>query len=663
MRDEQFDYYERELAFMRDQSREFAARHGAAARALLLGDNESRDPHVERLIQSFALISARIHFRLDDQYTEFTEGLLNVLYPHYLAPIPSTTLVRFELDPRKSPTADGIPISAGTTLRVSTRTGHSCRFRTCYPVRLWPLAIQDVGLRLEPPLARLKAPRSARAWLRIELDCQPKMTFPHLSVQFDRLRFSLCGKSLELATALYQLIFRHGVGVRFSRCRSGSKDTGDWLDSAEAGDALMPVGFDPNETLLPACDRSFPGYPLLTEYFTFPQKFLAFDLLGLDRVRTRLGDDGLEVAILLDILPEQVTRALRGRIDGALALGCVPAVNLFEQAAEPIALDQRRFEYRIVPDFIKPNTLEVYRVEEVQGINPRSGETTTYGPFYCLRHGDPRPGPGPGRKGIMFWYPCRKTSSVPGDEGTDLFLSLVDLNFNPRVPADSTLSVRILCTDRDEPNNLGTGSGSLKFEIEGSAAPVNAWCLAGPTAARRPSLRGGTQWRLISHLALNSLSIVDEPGGIDALKEILRIYLMYHTSHRSSSTDAIASRGRGGTADRTPHSGEPALSGDIIGHGSLIDRIRSVSSSRVTRYLQSGMAGTWCRGLEITLELDHDDYDEGKAFLFSAVLDRFFELYASINSFTELTVSSKSSNGESRIYWTPKRRPGRRPIL
>jgi type VI secretion system protein ImpG len=662
MRDEHFDYYERELAFMRAQCGEFATAHNTAARALLLGRDESRDPHVERLIEAFALIGARIQYRLDDQYPELTEGLLNVIYPHYLAPIPSMALVRFDLDPKKSPTAEGIPIPAGTSLRARpTRSGHICQFRTCYSTRVWPVQIQHehVELRLEPPPSRLEPPRSARSWLRIELASQGDMTFRHLSDKFDRLRFCLCGQSLQLAIALYELIFRHGVGVRFSRQPPPTIRKPDLLTKFTTAQALAPAGFDTSESLLPPCDRSFPGYRLLTEFFAFPQKFLFFDLLQLDQVRTQLDDDHLEVAILLDLLPEMIHRTLRGGVRQAFVLGCVPAVNLFEKVTEPIALDHRRSEYRVVPDLIYPTKMEVYRVETVHGIDSKSGDITTYVPFYSLHHGEPRPTksePAGKKKDATYWHPHRRPSTAPGDEGTELFLSLVDLNFHAKFPADATLSVTALCTDRDEPNELSAHGTHAVFLIDGTVAPVLATCLAGPTPPLRPALRGGTQWRLISHLALNSLSIVDEPGGIDALKEMLRIYLMYHASHRSTSTEV-------GIAKGASHELDDPWSRDHIDNSSLVERLKSVHSNRVMRYVPSSMAGTWGRGIQIALQFDNNTHDDGKSYMFSAVLDRFFGLYASINSFTELVASTVSSTGEEKIYWTPSLHSGSRPIL
>jgi type VI secretion system protein ImpG len=485
------------------------------------------------------------------------------------------------------------------------------------------------------------------------------MTFGHLSHKFDRLRFCLCGQSLQLAIALYELIFRHGVGVRYSRNPPPTVKKPDLLAKFTTAEGLAPAGFDPTESLLPPCDRSFPGYRLLTEFFAFPQKFLFFDLLQLDKVRTQLGEDHLEVAILFDKLPETIPRTLRGGVRQAFALGCVPAVNLLEKLAEPIALNHRQFEYRVVPDFIRPNEMEIYRVEQVQGIDAKSGQITTYVPFYSMHHGDPRPTkpvPAGRRKGTPYWHPHRRASTVPGDEGTDVFLSLVDLDFNPTLPSDATLKVVALWTDRDEPNELSAHGTHAVFLIDGTVAPVLATCVAGPTPPLRPALRGGTQWRLISHLALNSLSIVDEPGGIDALKEMLRIYLMYHTSHRATSTEVSIAKG-------ATHELDEPWSRNHIDNRSLVEGLKSVRSNRIMRYVPSSMAGTWCRGIQIALQFDQNAHDDGKSYLFSAVLDRFFGLYASINSFTELVASSVNATGEEKIYWTTSLHSGSRPIL
>src|SRR5262249_42834835 len=160
-----------------------------------------------------------------------------------------------------------------------------------------------------------------------------------------------------------------------------------------------------------------------------------------------------------------------------------------------------------------------------------------------------------------------------------------------------------------EPNDLVRDTHGRFFQIEGSAAPVEVTCLAGPTAPRRPTLRGGTQWRPVFPLALNSLSIVREPGGGDALKDFLRCSPKFRPSQQRTSTERLAA-GRHGAVSAGDGPEYSPTSRDVIDNRSLIERLLSVSTSRVTRYVPSAMPGTWCRGLRISLVMDHADDDD-----------------------------------------------------
>ena len=164
-----FPYYERELIFIRQFAQEFAERYPAAAGRLLLEPNRSGDPHVERLIESFALLAGRIHHKLDDEFPELTESLLSVLYPHYLAPVPSMAVVQFDLDATRGPLPDGFPIPSGSRLQTARVGNTPCRFRTGYPVTLWPIELTSAALQSPPFPREYEPPRRTAAALPLAI--------------------------------------------------------------------------------------------------------------------------------------------------------------------------------------------------------------------------------------------------------------------------------------------------------------------------------------------------------------------------------------------------------------------------------------------------------------------------------------------------------------
>src|SRR5262249_47469291 len=146
MRQELLPYYQRELTFIRQMASEFAEKYPKIADRLLLEPHRCEDPHVERLIESFALLCGRVHHKIDDEYPEITEALLDALYPHYLRPIPSMAIAQFQMDPAQSVATGQAPIPSGAALHTQPEDGQVCSFRTCYPVQLWPLRITGASL-------------------------------------------------------------------------------------------------------------------------------------------------------------------------------------------------------------------------------------------------------------------------------------------------------------------------------------------------------------------------------------------------------------------------------------------------------------------------------------------------------------------------------------
>jgi type VI secretion system protein ImpG len=594
MDDALLSFYQRELEYFRTQAGEFADANPKIAGRLRLSQDSFDDPFVARLVQSFALLTARIRTKLDDEFPELTDALLGTLYPHYVAPVPSMAIAQFAA---QKDLAGRHTLAAGTEIEAEALGGENCRYRTAYPVELWPVQIAAAGLTGRPLIAPANplAPGAA-AILRITLRCRaPEMTFDKLGL--DRLRFFLRGGQ---PFALYETILNNVVSIALA---DASNDQAPVILSPEA---IRPVGFGRDEGLLPYPARSFLGYRLLTEYFALPEKFLFIDLTQIERKTRRPCADKLEVFFYLNRTGADLERSVTA---DTFALGCTPIVNVFRQRAEPITLTHRVPEYRVVADARRPQALEVHTIERVTATRP-DGTSAVFEPFYALRHGEQRDRP------VPYWYAARRPAEG-ADPGTEVFLALVDLDFDPDVPADWVLSVDTICLNRDLPSRLPFGGGRPYFApVEGASAVAGIVCLTPPTATLRPAIGRRGQWRLISHLTLNHLSIAEGPDALDALREILRLY---------DFRDSPETR-------------------------ALIDGISGISSRRSTARTPSPEGIAFARGIDVTVELDPERYDTGGLFLMAAVLDRFLGLYCSINAFTRLTATVKGRPGILRKW-------------
>ena len=616
MRDELLGYYERELIFLRQMGAEFAEKYPKIAGRLLLEPDKCEDPHVERMIEAFAFLAGRVHLKLDDELPEVTEAFLNVLYPHYLAPIPSMSIARFALDPEQGKLTTAYQIERGRILYSRPIQGTPCRFRTAYPVSLWPIEVETaVCESLDPVSSRGKW---ENAEIRLGLSCINETKLRELRAGqdekaplIDRLRFYLSGEP-QLVYPLYEMIFNNVTQVEL-RPKASRKGGGKNLPASIKlpASSLKTVGFESDEGLLGYTARSFLGYRLLTEYFAFPDKFLFFDVTGLEQAaRAGFGDRFEIILHLRDVSPPRAPVSAE-----TFRLGCAPIVNLFSKIAEPIDLTQEQHEYRVIPDIHQQMATEIYSIDSVMSVGPYMEKARAFQPFYSFGHSNER------EQASSFWYATRRPSLRKDDLGTDVFLSLVDLGFNPRVPAVETITAHTTCTNRDLPSRLPFGSKEGDFEVEGAGPLARVRCLRKPTDTFRPPLRRGAHWRLISHLALNHLSLVEsqQNGAPEALREILMLY---------DFLDSAATRKQ-------------------------IQGIERVISRRVVRQTGSRIGTGFVRGIETTIEFDEEQYVGSGVFLFAAVLERFLGLYTSVNSFNQLVATSKQREGELK-RWTPR---------
>lgn len=593
MLDDLLHYYERELGHLRELSAEFARRYPRVAGRLQLEGDQCEDPHVERLIEAFAFLAARIHRKLDDEYPQITASLLDVLYPHYLQPIPAASIVQFEVDPGRPEIARRYRVEARQTVLAPAVDDVACRFRSCYPVELYPLSLQNARLALTSAsghLARMAPDAAAVLTLEFETHCDIALA----SIGLRSLRFFLDGEP-SLMHLLYRLLLQDGMRLRL--------EGGDGVAGRELPPrSIRPVGFERDEGLLDYDDRSFLGYRLLTEYFTLPEKFLFIDIVGLEQPVASISGNRLVIHCLLPRFhaSERHLRLLEKLEARHFRLGCTPVVNLFAHAAEPLRLTHQRESYPVVVDARRPLAYEIIRVERVQCIE-KSGNATRVSavpPLYAVE------GLAAGEPPRFHWHASREGAIRPGDRGTELALHLVDTAFSPLRPASEVLSVELLCSNRDLPERIpfggSQGGAHTEFSLPGHAVVKRVRLLRKPTPSLRPPPRKGLQWRLISHLSLNYLSIVEQGKG--ALQEMLALY---------NPVDKPAARRQ-------------------------IEGIRAVASAPAVARLAGPDFSSFVRGTAIDLLLDEECYVGGSAYLFASVLERFFALYCAPNSFTRL---------------------------
>ena len=585
-------YYTSELSYLRRMGSAFARRYPRIAAQLELSADQSADPHVERLIESVAFLTSRLQRRLDDEFPEITAALLGVLYPHLVNPVPPMAIARFDVDPDQGKLTTGHTIAAGTTVFAQTGSGLACRFRTCYPVNLWPLELVEAGFESPAQFDFLDTKAEVASVLRLRLRALGA-TLEELSLR--RLRFYLQGDS-QLVSVLYELLFRHNTGVAILP-EGGGRPV--YLPP----DSILPVGFEPDEEVIPYPAHALPAYRLLQEYFLFPEKFHFFDV---DRVDACLSGKTLDLLILLDRPPRDRLTVDRR----TFCLGCTPIVNLFRKTTEPIRIDQRQHEYRLEPDMRRERTHEIHSILSVSASSNAAEETRHLDGFYSFRHRVD------GRVQKAFWYARRVPTGREDLPGTDMLLSFADLDFNPQLPPEQVVYAHTLCTNRNFAGQLPSG---VQLQTEDVAPLSRISCLGKPTLPVYPPLGGRTLWYLISNLSLNYLSLSGGPGSLDALREILRLYSF---------------------------SDQPSAYQQVQG-------IREMSCQRVTRRVGNEPWRGFCQGTEVTLVFDEGLYVGSGAFLLGSVLNRFLPLYASINSFTQLVIRSQQREGEWK-RWGPR---------
>lgn len=601
--DELFAKYERELVLLRSLCREYAQRYPKVAARLQMDGDTCGDPHVERLIQGVALLSARVAKRLDDSYPQFTEALLNLLFPHYLRPFPSCAIARIlgKTGVEGQPGAT-TQMPRGTLLESGPVNGVPCTFKTVYDVSPSAAMLRQANFEtlVKAPVA-IRLPENVTSSLTLKFET----TQPGELLSEDKaraIRIYIDGDS-SFCAALRDALF---VSTRAAYLQLD--DDGAWERLPTV--PITPVGFADDDAVIPFDDRSHTAYRILAEYFVFPEKFNFFDI-DIATMASRIPADCRHFALHLAIAElgpdSDKARMLASLSTRHLLQGCTPIVNLFKQPGVPITYDQLSADYTLLAHGNFPQAYEVYSVDKVHMVRQRGRDMTLteFRPFYSLRHGETA-GVDRGR----YWLMRHDETLAICSPGHEKSITLVNADCEPIEIERNVLSVELSCTNRDLPCSLKIGVPEGDLSMPGATSSDVIRLLRRPSRPARLANGPDMQWRLISHLALNHHSLALE--GAAGLQEMLTLYDL--------ARSPVSRRQIGG--------------------------IVALEQGQTTAWIRHTRGSSLVHGTEIRLTLDEEAYAGAGLHLFSQVLDQFFGLYVHLNSFVELVIYSHQSGKE-----------------
>jgi len=613
MREELLEYYERELAHLRQLGSQFAEKYPRVASRLLLEPDRCDDPHVERLLEAFAFMAARVHLRVDDDFPEVTSALLGIVQPHYLRPVPSMTVVECQLDPEQGKQTAGLRIPAKTQLATRrTVDGLPCRFQTAYPVELWPFSVGECEWRQPERLADPVRVPGVVGIVRMRLQCGRDVSFNQFRI--GKLAFHLTGETNVVHT-LYELLCRNSISILV---RNPQQRGGKVVSISPS--QLRAMGFEEDEALLPFPKRSFDGYRLLQEYFTFSEKFLFFELSGLEAIAEAGCTEQAEILFCFSRFdrPERAQDLEIGVSARTLRLGCTPVINLFSHVAEPILVTHTKHEYRVIPDVRHQETTEIFSIDEVMASNTTRRESIQIDPLYSYRFQARK------ESGRAYWHAIRRMNVLGERVPSTIDLALVDVDGIMTEPDAEVLTVRCSCSNFDLPSRLPFGVEEGDFTAEDFPVVKQITALRRPSPSYNPPTAKGQLWRLVSQLSLNYLSLVEE--GLTSLQEILRLHNFTDSSYLENQ----------------------------------IGGITALTSRPHFAIMQSVYGNVPARGTRVELEFDERQFVGGGVYLFANVLDRFLGSYTSINSFCQLAARTNQRK-ETLGEWPPK--AGNKPLI
>jgi type VI secretion system protein ImpG len=610
------EFYNQELKFIRETGAEFAKEYPKIAGRIGLDGFDCSDPYVERLLEGFAFLSARIHLKLDASFPKFTQHLMEQLFPTFLQPTPSMLIAQFTPDFDEGTLNEGVVIPKQTALHSLLGKGEqtACEYRTSHDIKLWPIKLSKAEFINAQELATYTTNSSLnyspKTAIMLTLETAPGIKFSEIAL--DSLMLHIRGTE-SFPMYLFEALFKGYQGCLY---KSSSKK---WRQQEEKTN-ITAHGYSKEEALTPYCNRQFDGFRLLKEYFSFAKRYL---FLSIDNLQTTLKQCQEEKIQLLLLLDHNDTRLENLISADNFALHCTPAINLFPKRAERINVSRLNNDFHVVPDKLRPLDFEVCSINNIKGFSTSLDFTTEFIPLYGGDEAN-------SKHHNAFYTTSRDARNLNVNQrkfghrssyiGTEVYLSLVDPKNAPYADSLRQLSVDTLCCNRDLPLMMPLGKSKTDFTIETGAPCESVRCVGEPTRPLSPLSEGNIAWDLINQLSINFLGINDDEStsALSKLKTLLGL-MMNKKDHAQSKQ---------------------------------IDGIIDLKTYQITSRLP--FAGPICfgRGVAIEITVDELAYEGNSVFMLGMILDQFFAQYVSINSFTQLILNS-SDRGE--IYRWPIR--------
>lgn len=598
------DFYNDELIALRDDAKEFGGSNKEVAHELGLSGGKSDDPHVELLLQSFAYLSGRLRYQLEADSNVIPNGLLERLYPHLVASVPSMSIMQLDVDPAGANFVNAPVLKSKRQFEKLARNDEGenvrCHFRTAYDTNVWPLEVKSVSVSPTNQydfIAKIIESGESHSVLKVKVSATGEDPINTLPV--DKLRFYLDSET-DAGYGIYELLASQLEGISIvskEKTESGEKKH---VHHIKHETDFRWCGYDDNEAILPDNISTHPGYRLVQEYFAFPGKFLFFEVSGLNLEHA---EKEFEILFILKSTPAVGLKINKN----SMRLNCVPVVNLFEQALEPTRLDQRRYEYKLSADWAQHRYNEVYQINDLYAMR-KDGGVRNLAPFYAVDL--------PTQESDYFFSTRREESQPANIAGTEMYVSFLDLLLNTLQPADEMISGKALCTNRQLPERLHSGD---IFNLEGNGPIKTAHLITKPSRHITPRLIGTQPWSMISQLSLNYLSLCEGEESLKTLKNMLRL-------HVGSNSDISQKQ---------------------------IESLSRIKSQMTVRNVTHDSWQGFCRGVAITMRLDKRGFHGHSGLLFADVVRRFLALFANVNSFIQLSLYSEQNQKEIWKKWKP----------
>ena len=609
-------YYNDELFYLRELGEEFAHENPHIAENLSLSKFDCVDPYIERLLEGFAYMAARVHSKLDSEFPRFTQTLINNIYPQYLMPVPAISTVEFKPDFGQSSLVAGVTIPKGSMLRSKYRNskGTSCYFTTGHNVNLWPIKIDKVNY-FSDKAANINIKGNIKSYLSIDLECTGGNKFSDLST--DNLDFYMFGSSIKVLMDLYELIFTNTASITIQY----EDDNGNELqvELNDLAEQLLPLGFSESESLLPYESRTFQAYRLLREYFIAPKRFLYFRLDKINDAFQYITSNKLKIIFSMTDVNYLLENSLSKE---NFSLYSTPVVNLFNKKLDRIILSGKKPEIHVIGDKTKVEDYEIINLKKITGYNNSNTQTVNYKPFYSETGFDRSE-----ESSTKYYSEKREFKTVTetsGKEvscGTEMYLSLTETESMKTDNDTVELGIDALCSNRNIPLEIPLATKSKSdFDLSVQYPILGVKFIERISAPVYSHLNNTSNWAVINHLKIdyNSLSRKKNADNTEIVRDLLKLYA------------------------------DPRVLFDkkqILG-------LLSVKVDNSVKLIQNDLGVSFTNGLQFKVEFNEASFNDTSFLILANILHHLFKNGAPINSFVETIVNSSERGIVKK--WTKK---------